>query len=82
MPSSTKQAKTTAFDAVPATPFTRVHRRPTRKESEILKEDADALASEVEDITCPWTKDAMTNYGLLAGILGLDNYYELTGIDT
>jgi hypothetical protein len=82
MPSSAKQVKTTAFDAVRATPFTRVHGRPTRKDYEILKEDASALASEVEDITYPWTKDAMTNYGLLTDILGFDNYYELTGIDT
>jgi hypothetical protein len=28
------------------------------------------------------TKDATTNYGLLADILGFDNYYKLTGIDT
>jgi hypothetical protein len=82
MPSSTKQAKTTAFDAVCATPFRRVHRRPTRKDYVILKEDASAIASEVEDITYPRTKDAMNNYGLLADILGFNNYYELTGIDT
>jgi hypothetical protein len=40
------------------------------------------LASEVEDIIYTWTKDATTNYGLLANILGFDNYYKLTGIDT
>jgi hypothetical protein len=51
MPSSAKQAKTTAFNGVHATPFTRVHGRPTRKDYEILKEDASALASKVEDIT-------------------------------
>ncbi len=60
----------------------RVHGRPTRKDYEILKEDASALASEVEDITYTWTKDAMTNYGLLVDILGFNNFYELTGIDT
>jgi hypothetical protein len=82
MPSSAKQAKKTAFDVVPATPFTREHRRPTRKDYKILKEEASALASKVEDITYTWTKDAMTNYSLLVDILGFDNYYELTGIDT
>jgi hypothetical protein len=82
MPSSTKQAKTTVFDAVRATPFARVHGRSTRKDYEILKEEASALVSEVEDITYTWTKDAMTNYNLHADILGFDNYYELTGIDT
>ncbi len=81
MPSSAKQAETTAFDAVRATPFTRVHGRPTRKDYKIIKEGASALASEVEDITYPWTKDAMTNY-LLADILGFDNYYKLTSMDT
>jgi hypothetical protein len=73
MPSSAKQAETTAFDAVRATPFTRVHGRPTRKDYMILKEDASALASKVEDITYPWTKDATTNYGLLVDILVFDN---------
>jgi hypothetical protein len=82
MPSSAKQAKTTTFDAVPATPFTRVHGRLTRQDYETLKEDASALASKVEDITYPWTKDATTNYSLLMDILGFDNYYELTSIDT
>jgi hypothetical protein len=82
MPSSAKQAETTAFDTVCAPPFMRVHGRQTRKDYEILKEEASALASEVEDITYTWTKDATTRYGLLADILGLENYYELTGIDT
>jgi hypothetical protein len=38
--------------------------------------------SKVEDITYTWTRDATTDYGLLADILEFDNYYELTGIDT
>ncbi len=70
------------FDAVCATPFTRVHGRPTGKCYKILKEDASALVSKVADITYPWTKYAKTNYGLLTDILGFNNYYELTGIDT
>jgi hypothetical protein len=82
MPLSAKQAQTTLFDAVRTTLFTRVHGRPTRKDYKILKEDASALASKVEDITYTWTKDAMTNYGLLADILGFDHYYKLTSIDT
>jgi hypothetical protein len=82
MPSSAKQAKTPAFDAVRVPPFTRVHGRPTRKDYKILKEDASALPSKVEDVTYPWTKDAMTNYCLLVDILGFNNYYKLTSIDT
>jgi hypothetical protein len=68
MPSSAKQAETTAFDAVHTTPFTRVHGRPTKKDYKILKEEASALASKVEDITYTWTKDATTDYNLLADV--------------
>jgi hypothetical protein len=50
MPSSAKQAKPTALDAVRATPFMRVHGRLTRKNYKILKEDTSALASKVKDI--------------------------------
>lgn len=82
MPSTAKQAETTAHDAVRATPFTRVHGRPKRKDYEILKEEASALASEVEDITYAWSRDAAEDYGLLADILGADEYEELTGIDS
>jgi hypothetical protein len=83
MPSSTKQAKTTALDAVCATPFTTEHGRPTINDYEILREkEASTLASKVEDITYTWTKDTTTNYGLLTIILGFNNYYKLTGIDT
>jgi hypothetical protein len=82
MPSTAKQAETTAHDAVRATPFTRVHGRPKRKDYETLKEEASALASEVEDIKYAWSRDAAEEYGLLADILGEDEYEELTGIDT
>jgi hypothetical protein len=60
----------------------RVHRRPTRKVYEIPKEKASALVSKVEDITYTWTKDATTNYGPLTDILGFNNYYKVTSIDT
>jgi hypothetical protein len=82
MPSSAKQAKTTVYDAVRATPFMRVHGRLTRKNYEILKEDASSLMSKVEDITYPWTKDATTNYSFLTDIIGFNYYYKLTNIDT
>jgi hypothetical protein len=72
MPSTAKQAKTTAFESVRATPFTRVHRRPTRCDYKILKEEACALVSKVEDITYSWSKNATNNYGLLPNILGID----------
>jgi hypothetical protein len=82
MPSSAKQAETTAFDAVRATPFTRIHGRPTRANYDLLKSEAGALASEVEDMTYAWSKNATDNYGLLADIIGADEYDDLTNIDT
>ncbi len=82
MPSTAKQVETTAHEAVCATPFTRVHGRLTRKDYKTLKDEASALASEVEDITYAWSRDNAEEYGLLANILGSDKYDELTGIDT
>lgn len=82
MPSSAKQAETTAYDAMRANPFARVHGRPTRADYDRLKSDAGALASEVEDITYEWSKSATDDYGLLADIIGTDEYYVLTDIDT
>jgi hypothetical protein len=81
MPSTAKQAKTTALESVHAIPFTRVHGRPTRHNYETLKEEASALASKVEDITYAWSKNSTDNYGLLANILGADEYDKLTGIN-
>ena len=71
MPSTVKQVETTAHKAVHATPFTRVHGHPTL-----------VLASEVEEIMYAWSRDAAEEYGLLADILGFNEYNELTGIDT
>ena len=71
MPSTAKQAETTAHDAVRATPFTRVHGHPTL-----------VLASEVEEIMYAWSRDAAEECGLFADILGFDKYDELTSIDT
>jgi hypothetical protein len=39
-------------------------------------------ASKVEDITYAWSKNATDNYGLLADIIGADEYDELTGINS
>jgi hypothetical protein len=82
MPYTAKQAETTAFEAVQATPFTRVHGRPTCKGYKLLKEEASALASKVEDITYAWSKNATDNFGLLANIIGTDEYDKLTSIAT
>ena len=80
MHSAAKQAKTNAFKSVRATLFTRVHRRPTRRDYKILKEEACAPVSEVEDITYAWSNNVTDNHGLLADILGIDEYKDLTNI--
>ena len=82
MPSTAKQAETTAYESVCANPLTRVHGRPTRTNYDTLKTDACALASEVEDITYAWSKSATDDYGLLGDILGVNEYDDPTGIDT
>jgi hypothetical protein len=59
-----------------------VHGRPTRRDYEVLKEEACASASEVDYITYAWSKNITDNYGLLADILGVNKYNNLTGIAT
>ena len=78
MPSTAKQAETTAYKNVRSNPFTRVHGRPTQSDYKILKCKAGALASKVEDIIYAWSKNITDNYGLLGDILGEDEYDELT----
>ena len=82
MPSTAKQAETTAYENVRSNPLTRVHGRPTRSDYETLKTETSALASKVEDITYAWSKNATENYGLLGDIIGLDEYDNLTSIDS
>jgi hypothetical protein len=82
MPSTAKQAETTAYESVCTNPLTQVHGRPTRTNYNTLKAGACALASEVEDITYAWSKSATDDYGLLGNILGVDKYDNLTGINT
>ncbi len=65
MPSTTKQAKTTAYESAQSNPFTRVHGQPTQSNYKTIKSEASALGREVEDITYAWSKNAMDNYGLL-----------------
>jgi hypothetical protein len=82
MPSTARVAEASAYENVRANPFTRIHGHPTRSDYEIIKHEAATLASEVEGITYAWSRDPDTGdeYGLLAEILGLDEY-DQTGID-
>ena len=74
MPSTTKQAETTAYEAIRATPITRVHRQPMQCNYETLKSNASALVSEVNDIIYAWSKSTTDGYGLLGDILGVNEY--------
>ena len=84
MPSTAQAAETTAFKNVCSTPFTRIHGRPSWSEYKILKQEAATIASKVEDITYNWSCDAGTGneYGLLAEIVGANEYNHQTGIST
>lgn len=53
-----------------------------KKSYDTLKEEASTLASELEDITYAWSRDVTNKYGLLADIIGLDSYDNMTGINT
>jgi hypothetical protein len=79
MPSTAKQAETTAFESVRVdTPFARVYGRPNYY---IIKEVACAPASKVKDITYMWIKNPIDSYGLLANILGINKYNNFTSIN-
>jgi hypothetical protein len=55
IPSTAKQAETTAYENVQSNPFTKVHGRPTQSNYETLKSEASTLASKVEDIKYSWS---------------------------
>ena len=80
MPSTTTSIKAEAFEAVQATPFTKIHGRPSRKDYKMLKKEASDLASELEDIKYEWTRSPTGEeygHGLLAEIIGEDEYQHL-----
>jgi hypothetical protein len=81
MPSSTtKLAESMSYDAVRAIPFTQIHRRPTRHDYKTLKKEAANLASKMDNLTFAWSPEPTNSkeYGLLAKIIGADEYTHLT----
>ena len=81
MPSTTKSIEAEAFEAVQATPFTKTHGRSSRNDYETLKKESSDLASKLEDITYDWTRSPTgKEYGLLAEIIGEDEYQHLTDL--
>jgi hypothetical protein len=51
MPLSIKELENTTYEAVQATPFIKVHGRPSRNDYKNLKKEASDLACEVDNIT-------------------------------
>lgn len=83
MPLNIKQTEEAAFEKIRTTPFTRINGRPSRSDYELLKRECSERASEIEDVVFNWCTDPATGeeYGLLADILGRDEYNDLTNID-
>jgi hypothetical protein len=61
--------------------FTKIHGRPTQRDYENLEKEASDLASKLDDITYYWSRSPTgEEYGLLAKIIGKDEYYHLTNL--
>ncbi len=61
--------------------FTKIHSRPTQSDYKNPKKEASDLASELDDITYDWSRSPTGDeYGLLAKIIGKDEYYHLTNL--
>ena len=81
MPSTIKTLENTTYDTVHFSSFTKIHGRPTRSDYENLKKEASDLASELDDITYDWSRSPTGDeYGLLAEIIGEDEYNHLTNL--
>jgi hypothetical protein len=81
MPSSIKEIENTTHKSVRASPFTKIHGRPSQHNYEILKNKAYNLASKLDDITYDWScSNTGEEYGLLAEIIGEDEYNHFTNL--
>ncbi len=81
MPSTIKTIEQTIYDTVCSSSLTKIHGRPTQSDYENLKKEASDLASILDDITYDWSwSPTGDEYGLLAEIMGKDEYYHLTNL--
>ena len=81
MPSSIKEIENKTYKLVCETPFTKIQGCPSRNDYKILKKEASDLACELDDITYDWSHSAAGDeYGLLAEIIGEDEYNHLTNL--
>jgi hypothetical protein len=81
MPSTIKTLKNTSYDTVRTSSFTKIHGHPTQSDYENLKKEAADLASKLDDITYTWSRCPIgREIGLLAEIIGKDEYLHLTSL--
>ena len=81
MPSTIKTLKNMTYDTVRFLSFIKIHGRPTRSDYKNLKKEASDLASELDDITYDWSLSPTSEeYGLLAEIIGKEEYNHLTNL--
>jgi hypothetical protein len=81
MPSTTISIEAEAYKSVQASPFTKTHSRPSRRDYKTLKKEASDLASELEDIMYDWSRSTTDKeYSLLAEIISKDEYQHLTNL--
>jgi hypothetical protein len=64
------------YDSIRGRPFTSIHTKPTWAQKELLNEEAEQIALDI-NVSYPWSDD----YGLLAEIQGEDKYRNNTGFE-
>jgi hypothetical protein len=81
MLSTIKTLKNRTYDTVCFSAFTKIHGRPTQSNYKNLKKEASDIASKLDDITYDWLRSPTgEEYGLLAEIIGKDEYQHLTNL--
>ncbi len=81
MPPTIKTLEQTTYDTVRSSSFTKIYSCLTQSNYKNLKKEASDLASKLDDIIYDWSRSPTGDeYGLLAEILGEDEYYHLTNL--
>jgi hypothetical protein len=81
MPSTINTLKQMTYNTVRFSSFTKIHGPPTHSNYKNLKKEASDLASKPNNITYAWSQSPTgEEYGLLAKIIGKDEYFHLTNL--
>jgi hypothetical protein len=81
MPSTINTREQLTYDTVRSSSFAKIHGCPTQSDYKNLKKESSDLASKLDDITYDWSRSLTGDkYGLLAKIIGEDEYYHLTNL--